>query len=119
MRWEAWGPERLYLCRPTCQEPREEGWGHGDSDWRWQWGFQPDPEAPSGEVAGSGMCNLLLSPPFAACDSLQTALKHKAASFVPSPCLIGLGRVGEQASGGALPPRRPQRGPVTSLCPLL
>lgn len=92
MGWEAWGPERLYLCRPICQEPREEGWGHGDSDWRWQRGFQPDPEAPSGEVAGSGMCNLLLSPPFAACDSLQTALKTQSSFLCPQPVLNWIGQ---------------------------
>lgn len=63
------------------------------------------------------MYNLLLSPPFAACDSLQTALKHKAASFVPSPCLIGLGRVGEQASGGGTSPYKATKGPCDITLP--
>lgn len=46
------------------------------------------------------MYNLLPSPPSAACDSLQAGLKHKAPSFVPSLCLIGLGGSGKGASGG-------------------
>lgn len=63
------------------------------------------------------MYNLLLSPPFAARDSLQTVLKHKAASFVPSPCLIGLGRVGEQASGGGTSPCKATKGPCDITLP--
>lgn len=86
------GLDSLYLCCPTCWEPSEEPWGHGASDWWWQQGLQADLETQLGEVAGSGMHNLLLSPPSAASDSLQTGLKYKAPSFVPSPCLIGLGR---------------------------
>lgn len=38
----AWCLEPFYLCRPTCWEPREEGWEHGGSDGWAQQGFQPD-----------------------------------------------------------------------------
>lgn len=88
---EAEGLESLYLLSCLLGAQRG-GLGHGDSDWSWQQGLQPDLEAQLGEVAGSGMHNFLLSPPDAACDSLQTEFKHKTPSFVPSALnRIGLG----------------------------
>lgn len=71
------------------------GTGTGGGSRAWSLAWRPRRGRWQALECAASCCLLPLQ-----CDSLETWLKHKAPSFVPGPCLIGLGGGGKLAPGG-------------------